>query len=269
MSWMPSKAVVEAAMAHAELAAPHESCGLVVNGEYVPMQNVHHDPARAFELEAIELLEALQKGGVEAVVHSHYGLPPTPSSPDLTSCEQSNLPWLIVSWPSCTWLVTEPSGYRAPLIGRQFSWGVHDCYALIRDGLSHYSGIVLPDVERHWQFWLEGGFDEVRRVFPQLGFVEMPPGTPLQQCDLLVMRLRGRVPNHMGLFIEPDKLLHQMSGRLSCMEVYGGVWQQHTEIHLRHSDLLRDGERHLPNVRMDVEGQPAPPPVAYSMGRRL
>ena len=238
MSWAPSKDVLDAAMAHAEEESPNEACGLVIRGAYQRMANIHHEPNNAFEMPPRDLLAALQAGGCEAVVHSHVGLPPNPSQPDRTSCEQSNLPWLIVSVPTRTWSVLEPSGFRAPLEGRQFAWGVHDCYALIRDGLNEYAGVVLPDVERQWEFWIAGGEDVVSKLYPQLGFVLMPQGTPLQQCDLMVMRVRAHVPNHLGLFIWPDKVLHQMSGRLSVIESYGGVWQQLTEMHLRHRDLM-------------------------------
>ena len=238
MNWSPSEAAINAALDHAEREMPNECCGLIVNGSYLAMHNIHHEPQNAFEIPARDLLHALQGGGVEAVVHSHVAIPPIPSQADRTSCEQSGKPWLILSVPTRTWAIIEPTGYRAPLEGREFAWGVHDCYALIRDGLSDYAGIVLPDVERNWQFWLAGGTDEIRRLYPELGFVEMPPGTPLQQCDLLVMRVRGQVPNHLGLFLWPDKLLHQMNGRLSCVEIYGGTWQQLTEIHLRHRDLM-------------------------------
>jgi proteasome lid subunit RPN8/RPN11 len=237
-TWMPNEDILDMAHRDAERRLPHEACGLVHAGRYYPLKNISPTPEDAFLIADADYVRFTKEIGVpEAVVHSHVFQPPIASEIDRVSCEQSGLPWLIVSTPSKTHSVIRPVGFRAPLVGRTWAWGVHDCFGVIRDGLSDYTGIVLPNVERQWEFW-HSDFDFIRSKMEMMGLVELPAGTPLQHCDILGMRVHGKVVNHLGLYLAPDKLLHQMSMRLSMLEVYGGTYQRLTELHMRHESLL-------------------------------
>jgi proteasome lid subunit RPN8/RPN11 len=240
MTWTPPPAIIAKVLDHAERSMPRECCGLVRGEDYIEIENVSPDE-NAFLMRAEDFVRTMREGPVDAVAHSHVFLPPVPSPPDLTGCERSALPWLIVSVPNNTHTMIYPSGYKAPLIGRPWAWGVHDCFALIRDGMSHYAGIDVPEIEREWEFWLKDE-DFIRQSMEEMGFVEMPPGTPIQHLDVFGMKFRGRVINHLGLFIGPDRILHQMHERLSVQEIYGGVYQQLTELHARHRHLMEGGD---------------------------
>jgi proteasome lid subunit RPN8/RPN11 len=239
--WQPSEHVLADALSDAAARAPDECCGLVIEGAYVPMRNVSPQPRMSFLIDSREMLDRRRAGGLEAVVHSHCYAPPSASDADRTSCEASALPWLIVSFPLRTYHVIQPCGYRAPLVGRQWAWRVHDCFGLIRDGLIEYAGIEIEDIDRDWGFWKHGGHDIVAENYERLGFVKLPKDTKPRHLDLFVLNIHGKVPNHLALFIAPDRILHHGVNKLSKMEIYGGVWQQLTEVHLRHRDLVSDG----------------------------
>jgi len=235
MTWKPKKPVVAAALQHAEACQPLESCGVIADGAFFPVTNRATD-YDTFVMDMQEYLAVAKEHEIEAIVHSHVYAPPLASDADLAMCEATGKPWLIVSWPLGTHAVIEPSGWRAPLVGRTWAWGTHDCFGLIRDGLKDYAGLDLPDFERKWLWW-ERGEDIITDQFKDVGFVEVDD--EWRHCDVIGMRIwPSEVVNHLGLFLHPDVMLHQMLGRLSVREVYGGVYKQATVLHLRHETLL-------------------------------
>lgn len=236
MMWEPTEAHIAKVLSHARRSLPHECCGVIRGDDYIEITNIAPAPD-TFLMHGRELVEVLKRGAIDAVAHSHVFLPPLASEVDRSSCEASGVPWLIVSTPNNTHAVIRPSGFRAPLVGREFAWGVHDCFALVRDGFADYSGIVIPNIHREWEFWRRDD-DFIRASMPRMGFVELPPDTPPQHLDVFGMKVHGRVVNHLGLYLEPGRILHHMTGRLSQVETYGGTYQQLTELHARHLKLM-------------------------------
>lgn len=237
MTFTPSPIQLAAAMIHAAQSDPLESCGVITeDGVFHPLKNnaTEHD---TFVMDMRGYLEVAKQSPVRAIVHSHVYLPPSPSDGDKAMCEKTGLPWLIVSWPLGTWQVIEPNGYRAPLVGRQWAWGSHDCFGLIRDGFQEETGILIPDFDREWMWW-KAGKNLIADQFEQAGFHRLPPGTRPKHCDVLGLRIAAPVVNHLGLFLAPDHLLHQMLGRLSVRDIYGGFLADVTELHLRHTTLM-------------------------------
>jgi len=236
MGWQPSRDHIEAALAHAEECAPLECCGVIADGRYRRLKNTatQHD---AFVMDMRGYIAVSAEAKIEAVVHSHVHRQPIASEGDRVMCEKTAMPWLIVSWPLGTHAVIEPCGYRPPLVGRSWAWGSNDCWGLIRDAMKEFAGIDLPDFEREWMWWRNGG-DTINECWPKAGFVRVPQGTKLQHCDMLGMKLHAPVANHLALFLEPDIILHQMMGRLSVREPYGGLYQRATILHLRHEKLM-------------------------------
>jgi proteasome lid subunit RPN8/RPN11 len=233
--WTPSAAQLAAALDHAGTCQPAESCGLIAAGEYRPLDNQSEAPDH-FLLAAGDFVRLDKSLGVEAVVHSHVGHPPFPSENDRAGCERLRRPWLIVSWPGRDWHVIEPCGWRPPLVGRCFLWGVHDCFSLIRDGLKFYAGIAIPDFERPWAFWAHGA-DLIGDNFEAAGFDVLPAGADPQHCDVFGMRFGGTVANHLALFVGPDQILHHPLGGLSQRALYDGLFQRATIQHFRHRSL--------------------------------
>lgn len=243
MTFQPTDIQIAAMLDHAEQVQPRECCGVIADGEYRRLDNLATDDDLAFAMDMHGFRDIAKAHKIEAIAHSHVYLPPLASDADLTMCETTNLPWVIVSWPTRQWAVIEPHGYRAPLVGRQWAWGSHDCFGLVRDGFEAYTGIRLPDFERDWLFWRRGQ-NLIADQYKSAGFVLLPQGTQPQHCDVFGMRIDSPVVNHLGLYLA-DKLsltggvlLHQLQGRLSIREVYGGTYQTATELHLRHENFL-------------------------------
>jgi proteasome lid subunit RPN8/RPN11 len=228
MSWR------DQALQHAQQEAPREACGLVVvvkgREVYRPCRNTAMGDDQ-FGIDPEDYAEAEDRGEVVAVVHSHPNGAPLPSEADLVGCEASGLEWHIVALPSAAWHSFKPTGYRAPLVGRQFVHGVLDCYAIVRDWYAQERGVTLPDFERHDDWWLRGG-DLYRDNFRRAGFEtcdELHPGA------VLLMQIASPVPNHAAIYLGDDTILHHVHGRLSSRDVFGGYWRKATVMVLKHA----------------------------------
>ena len=96
----------DAAIDHAKLMAPKESCGLVVNCDgikvYWNCSNIA-DGLDCFVIDPMDWADAEDTGVIMAVVHSHPGQSPEPSSMDIAACNRSQLPWYIVNPTDGTW----------------------------------------------------------------------------------------------------------------------------------------------------------------------
>ena len=213
----------DAALKHAKEQDPRESVGvlIVIKGkeQYYPCNNLSTYSQQCFILDPEDYVKADALGEITAIVHSHPVTPPSPSQADKVSCEQSGLKWHIVNPKTETWGYCEPTGYKPPLIGRQWVWGVTDCWSLVRDYYRENKNIILRDWERPTtpeEFIKNPMFE---KCAADTGFAELKPEDKLQNGDLLFMSILANGLNHVAVFIDGD-VLHHLADRLSTKEPY-------------------------------------------------
>lgn len=242
---MDYSSIVDAVRAHAAECAPRECCGLavIVRGKlrYVPCRNdfVPREGDRdgdQFILNGYDYALAADSGEVAAVVHSHVGIPPQPTEPDLVAIEQWKLPWLIVNHPTGAWQVTLPTGYEAPLLGRTFAHGILDCYTLCRDYYNRTLGIVLPDFPRDNYWWEKAGQNLYLDHFAEAGFFEISE-KELRVHDAILMQAASDRPNHAAIYVGNNQIIQHVMGRISSRDPWGGWWRKNATHFLRHKDI--------------------------------
>lgn len=228
MSWQ------EEAEAAARSGFPREVCGLVVvvkgRERYWPCNN-RAEGDDHFIIDPSDYEAAEDVGEVVGVFHSHCNAPPEPSEADRVSCEASGLEWHIIGIPTGRWHSFRPSGYQAPLVGRQFQHGVLDCYALIRDWYKRERGIELMDFDRTDRWWHKGQ-NLYLDNFGKAGFVATDE---LHVGAVLLMQVQAPVPNHAAIYLGDDTILHHMHGRLSSRDVFGGYFKKNCVKVLRYA----------------------------------
>lgn len=245
------------ARAHAREVFPEESCGFIVGGAYVPLQNTAADPSThvdddatcgcrlcSFSVDDAEYIKHAKK--LQAVVHSHPYGPAFPSQADMRSQEASGVAWIILTLnedqfgPLTVWGGECPI---EPLIGREFIHGINDCYSLIRDVFAlgrdklaeqgidwPHSPITLPIYPRNDAWW-EGGDNFYEEEPQKIGFVEVKP-SEVQPGDVFLGRIRSEKLNHGGVLLGGNLILHHLPQRLSRREP-AGLWSRCAEKWIR------------------------------------
>ena len=211
------------ALAHAKEQDPKESVGLLLNIKgkeiYFPCRNLALTAHQCFILDPEDYVKADEAGQITGIVHSHPTTPAVASEADKLSCEKSGLPWYIVNPKTETWGFYEPSGYKAPIIGRPWVWGVTDCWSLVRDWYKEEKNIELRDWQRPItpeEFLANPMFEKCAW---RTGFRELRPEEKLEKGDLLFMSIGAVGLNHVAIFLG-DMILHHLADRLSCKEPY-------------------------------------------------
>lgn len=252
------RGAVDAHKAHAASEWPREAVGLISgSGDYKPCMNIAADPVSHFEVSDAQMWE-VNGDRPAALLHSHTGAthPVTgatihprdcPSAADMVCQRDMAIPWGITCCVEGG--ASDPFWFgdqvpRAPLYGRTFRHGVHDCYAFIRDWYAQEAGILLPDFARDLDWWEpddEGKvhFDLYADGFEGAGFVKVDrPYNPLPG-DVFLCRVKSQVMNHGGVYVGDGLIGHHLLWELSGRRP-AALWRPKLDFLVRHRDLPDD-----------------------------
>ena len=240
-----------AILEHAKESYPLESCGVVVDNNYIPCRNIS-TVVDQFSIEPRDLVAAEAIGIIQAYVHSHPDGTTEASEPDLIGISNHKKTWLIASYPEGEVARYEPVEYEAPLLGREYYHGILDCYTLIKDYYHRELNITLNDYERIDRWWESKDHASLYLDnFKKEGFVEVQD--ELKENDVILFTL-GRTfhINHAGVFLGNRTLtsedtskvignslfIHHPYNKNSIREIYGNHWNDRTTHILRHKELI-------------------------------
>lgn len=237
------KVIREAAMER----FPNEACGLVVQTNErkfvaVETENSSEDPTAQFLISAEEYARCADMGEIIGVWHTHTNGNDQPSQADYAGCENSNLPWYLLSIKqledeSFVWsdlIYFEPEGREIPYLERPYAFGAMDCWSLVRDYHKREFGIQLGDYPRYHEFWKNQDTNFFENCWQDEDLIDVT-GTSPQVGDIFFMQTdNSGNPNHVAVYVGDDRILHHCHGRLSRRDIYGGYWAKHTVRHVRH-----------------------------------
>ena len=215
-----------------------EACGFIVDGTVVPCENVATNPETGFVIAPEDYAKAEELGTIECVYHSHINSNEKFSAHDIGVCKQSNLPWLLYSTNTGGFRYADPRG-NAPYLGRDWVYGIHDCYSLMRDFYRRELEIVLDDFPRGEEGeWENGTWMMFVNNYEGQGFVEVD--RPEKYGDFILMNIVAPTPNHAAVFLpERNCFYHHLMDRQSEVTVWGAAWSRMTYKVLRHESLMQ------------------------------
>lgn len=204
--------------------------GAVIDGAYVPFENLARDPARHVALKP-EDTARLVKGTL--LVHSHPDGLQCPSKMDVETQILLGIPFVILP-------VSErgPLGKAfsfpqddVPLLGRPFRYGVLDCYTLCRDFYRRTLDLELDPFPSDWEWWSQKPpLNMYLDGYASQGFTDIQVAEATRPGDVLFMALRSKVPQHAAIVVDAQRILHHPAAlnefdptRLSCLEVRS-IW---------------------------------------------
>lgn len=215
---------------------PSEGCGVigVKAGEYkwFPCANVSQDPSSEFILHATDYMCAeLESDFIYAVVHSHPDASADASPWDIKACNAVGIPFIIVSTPDVQVKKFLPQNTTyTDYEGRDYQFGLHDCWTLVCDYYAQEYGIHLTR-RLFVDDWWEKGLDYFSD-FKNYGFEEVDS---LKVGDLITFKVMSPVDSHCGVYLGEDRFLHHPRDRLSTIDSLHSFWGRYKSRVLRYA----------------------------------
>ena len=213
---------------HFKKEYPREGCGIVaiVRGkkEWFPCTNIAEND-NDFIISHKEYLDVRKRYDIVAIVHSHVEQSNAPSEHDINSCNALGIPYHIYSYPEMDLNILEPEKNFYPLIGREYKFGVTDCFEALRDWLLQ-EGIEIPKREPFEERFFEEQLDYFSEEYIMNWNHKKITGPP-KKDDVLIFQINSVIPNHCGVYLGEQIFYHHATGRLSCRENLHPFWMKY------------------------------------------
>ncbi len=208
---------------------PREACGLltVVKGKknWVPCTNIAED-GDSFIFDSKEYLKVSRTSDIIGIVHSHPDTTCEPSITDIKYCNALGIPYYIFSYPDMDLEIVSPETNVTDLYGRQYEFGVTDCFEAMRDYLAEQK-INIPPRALFEDDWWEKGLDYFTdEIIAEWGHSPVPLNEIVEN-DVLIFKVQEETNNHCGVYIGNECFYHHAVNRLSCRESLYPLWHKY------------------------------------------
>ena len=213
---------------HFEEWYPKEGCGViaVINGEkkWFPCDNVAQND-NDFVIDSKQYIRIGHQADIIGIVHSHCDASPEPSQNDIKYCNTLNIPYYIFSYPGMEPFYLEPETVEKPLMGRQYKFGVDDCFEAMRDYLATQN-IQIPARIAFEDDWWHKNLDYFTdKMIKEYGGIRVEGN--MKPNDVIIFTIKAKVGNHCGVYLGNDTFYHHAENRLSCRENLYPYWKKY------------------------------------------
>ena len=205
---------------HFDKEYPKEGCGLlaVVKGkkEWFPITNLA-DNNDDFIMDSDEYLKVMLSSDIIGIVHNHIDVSHEPSETDIEACNTLGIPYYIFNYPDMDLNILQPKKSFMDLYGREYKFGVSDCFEAMRDYLLQQQIEIAPRALFE-DNWYDKGLDYFcPDVIKNWGGQEVSLSN-LEENDVLIFKVQEETNNHCGVYLGNDIFYHHAVNRLSCRE---------------------------------------------------
>ena len=226
---------IEAIEKHFQEWYPKEACGVLVaikgKKEWIPCDNVSEDKDN-FIIDSKQYIAASRKGDIVGIVHSHPDASAEASETDIKYCNAIGIPYYIFSYPDMELNVVQPERAKKSLYGREYEFGIRDCFEALRDWLEK-ENIFIPPREPFEDDWWNNNLDYFTdEIIENYGYA--PVDGNMKPNDVIIFKINASVGNHCGVYLGDDVFFHHAENRISCRENLYPFWKQHISGVYRH-----------------------------------
>ena len=207
---------------------PYEACGVLAIKKgalnWIPCTNVAEE-AESFIMDSTEYLNIYKTSDIVGIVHNHPDGTSEASEGDINNCNSLGIPYYIFSYPDMDLNILQPEKNFTELYGREYQFGVYDCFEATRDYLES-QGIQIPPRIPWEDDWFNKDLDYFRpEIVEKWGGKEVDI-SDIQKNDVITFQVKAEVPNHCGVYLGNDVFYHHAVDRLSCRENLYPFWVQ-------------------------------------------
>ena len=207
---------------------PREGCGIltVVKGKqkWIPCTNIAEEDNH-FIIDTKEYLKIARTSDIVGIVHSHPDESSEPSELDINNCNALGKKYYIFSYPEMDLTIVEPEINTTDLYGREYKFGVKDCFEALRDYLQTQNIEIPPRamfVEDYWDKNIDYFNDKTISDW-QHSPVSL---NEIKENDVLIFKVFSDINNHCGVYLGNDIFYHHAENRLSCRENLYPQWKK-------------------------------------------
>jgi proteasome lid subunit RPN8/RPN11 len=214
---------------HFEKEYPREGCGILAvskgKKKWIPCSNIA-DNDEHFIIPVEEYLKISRTMDIIGIVHSHPDESSEPSEADINNCNAIGKDYYIFSYPDMELTIVKPERLDIDLFGREYQFGVTDCFEAMRDYLSTKSIDIPPRALFKDNWWDKGQDYFSDDTIKEWGHYPVDL-KDIQENDVLVFSVLSDINNHCGVYLGDDAFYHHAVSRLSCRESLFPLWHKY------------------------------------------